>query len=174
MAGIPPSIRALEIPAAVFALTLRRLGAFPGGAAPSERIAYWSGHLGGRGGGRVASVAFADDHEGFYGSIGRAGMTRDAGLRLAERMHGRGEVLFAQVHTHPGGAFHSRTDDANPISHRRGLFSLVVPRFGAGVRSISDCRAYEHMGAGVWAELGRRAASARLRVVGEEGAGARG
>ena len=164
MAGIPASIRALDIPAPVFALTMQGLAA--PGEAPSERIAYWSGTLDGSRG-RVENVILADSHAGFFGSIGHACITLEAGLRIAEEIHGRGEVLFAQIHTHPRRAFHSSVDDANPISHRRGLFSLVVPRFGAGVGSISDCRVYEYEGAGKWRALGPGAAAARLRVVGE-------
>ena len=37
-----------------------------------------------------------------------------------------------QVHTHPGAAFHSPTDDAWPIVHLEGFLSLVLPDFGLG------------------------------------------
>jgi hypothetical protein len=37
-----------------------------------------------------------------------------------------------QVHTHPGAAFHSPTDDAYPIVHTPGFLSLVVPNFALG------------------------------------------
>jgi hypothetical protein len=36
-----------------------------------------------------------------------------------------------QVHTHPGEAFHSPTDDAFPIIHTAGFLSLVIPIFRA-------------------------------------------
>src|SRR5262249_36916779 len=32
-----------------------------------------------------------------------------------------------QVHTHPGAAYHSRTDDDYPIVHTPGFLSLVLP-----------------------------------------------
>lgn len=38
----------------------------------------------------------------------------------------------AQVHTHPGAAYHSATDDAFPIVHSPGFLSLVIPRFATG------------------------------------------
>ena len=38
----------------------------------------------------------------------------------------------AQVHTHPGSAFHSRVDDRWPIVHTAGFLSLVVPTFAQG------------------------------------------
>ena len=37
-----------------------------------------------------------------------------------------------QVHTHPGRAFHSATDDAFPLIHTSGFFSLVIPDFAMG------------------------------------------
>ena len=40
--------------------------------------------------------------------------------------------IRVQVHTHPGRAFHSPTDDAWPIVHTPGFLSLVIPRFAEG------------------------------------------
>lgn len=37
-----------------------------------------------------------------------------------------------QIHTHPGAAYHSATDDAFPLIHTPGFFSLVIPRFAQG------------------------------------------
>lgn len=39
-------------------------------------------------------------------------------------------VLLAQVHSHPGRAYHSDTDDAFPIVTTLGGLSLVIPNFG--------------------------------------------
>ena len=38
-------------------------------------------------------------------------------------------TLRAQVHTHRGRAFHSKTDDTFPAVNVAGFLSLVVPRF---------------------------------------------
>jgi hypothetical protein len=43
-----------------------------------------------------------------------------------------GNGVRVQVHTHPGSAFHSATDDAWPIVHTPGFLSLVIPNFAAG------------------------------------------
>lgn len=168
MQRIPVSISRLDIPAAVFRHTLDRLGG--SGRASSEGVAYWSGSLRRGRVGAVGGAIFADDYPGFSSSSGHASVTLDAALRIGEEVHRRGEVLLAQIHTHPREAFHSPVDDAHPISHRRGFFSLVVPRFGAGVRSIAQCRAYEHRGRGSWRALRPRTAAARFRIVGEAGA----
>lgn len=49
-------------------------------------------------------------------------------MELAER----GEGVRAQIHTHPGAAYHSATDDAFPILSVPGFLSLVIPRFAQG------------------------------------------
>lgn len=48
-------------------------------------------------------------------------------LSLAERW-------FARIHSHPDEAFHSSTDDKNPILTAEGSLSIVVPFFGLGLR----------------------------------------
>lgn len=53
--------------------------------------------------------------------------------RLAERKEG----VWAQVHTHPADAFHSATDDAWPMVHLPGFFSLVIPDFAIGATTLS-------------------------------------
>ncbi len=39
-------------------------------------------------------------------------------------------MVAAQVHTHPGRAFHSRADDRGAIIRHTGALSLVLPCFG--------------------------------------------
>jgi hypothetical protein len=43
-----------------------------------------------------------------------------------------GAGIRVQVHTHPGAAYHSATDDEFPVIHTPGFLSLVVPNFGLG------------------------------------------
>jgi hypothetical protein len=43
-----------------------------------------------------------------------------------------------QVHTHPGEAFHSPTDDAFPIIHTTGFLSVVIPNFALGPIGFGD------------------------------------
>jgi len=44
----------------------------------------------------------------------------------------------AQVHTHPGRAFHSATDDQWPIVSQAGFLSIVIPNFAAGNPSLNE------------------------------------
>jgi hypothetical protein len=43
-----------------------------------------------------------------------------------------------QVHTHPGSAFHSATDDQWPIVSQAGFLSIVIPNFAAGEPSLNE------------------------------------
>ncbi len=65
-----------------------------------------------------------------------------------------GEVIIAQVHSHPGAAFHSSRDDAMPFTYSIGFLSLVVPNFcGGPLKAVTNFRTWEHLGAGRWREL---------------------
>ncbi|MBX9460687.1 MAG: hypothetical protein KL785_05895 [Brevundimonas sp.] len=46
--------------------------------------------------------------------------------------------MRVQVHTHPGAAYHSATDDAFPLIHTPGYLSLVIPRFATGPADFTD------------------------------------
>lgn len=64
------------------------------------------------------------------------------------------ECVVAQLHTHPGRAFHSSRDDALPVIHTKGLISIVVPDFGErGLESMDGWFAAEYEGAGQWRAL---------------------
>lgn len=55
-----------------------------------------------------------------------------------------------QVHTHPGEAFHSATDDAFPMIHLPGFLSLVIPNFGLGPGSFEGAYLAELSESGQW------------------------
>jgi hypothetical protein len=61
--------------------------------------------------------------------------------------------IRVQVHTHPGEAFHSPTDDAFPIIHRPGFLSLVVPNFGLGPVGFNEAFLTEIQPDGRWREV---------------------
>lgn len=68
----------------------------------------------------------------------------------------------AQVHTHPGRAFHSATDDAWPMVHTPGFLSLVIPCFGLGPIGLDGTFLAELGRDGQWREVD---ATQRLKVV---------
>lgn len=50
----------------------------------------------------------------------------------------RDEGVRCQIHTHPGSAYHSATDDAFPMLSVPGFLSLVIPRFAQGPATLEN------------------------------------
>ena len=74
----------------------------------------------------------------------------DMDLLLALRAEQR---YVARIHSHPGLAFHSATDDRNPVLTHEGAVSIVVPFFGLGLRAgLAACAVFV-LRSGVWTEL---------------------
>jgi hypothetical protein len=61
--------------------------------------------------------------------------------------------LIAQIHSHPGAAYHSATDDAFPIATTAGSLSLVVPDFACRPFDLRECSVYRLSAQGVWLPL---------------------
>jgi hypothetical protein len=58
-----------------------------------------------------------------------------------------------QIHTHPGAAFHSPTDDEWPIIHTPGFLSLVIPDFAHGAVGFTGAYLTEIQPEGTWREV---------------------
>jgi hypothetical protein len=74
----------------------------------------------------------------------------DLWKRLAASKHS----VKAQVHTHPGEAFHSTTDDNWPIVSQEGFLSIVIPNFAAGEISLKNAWIGRLSADGTWSRLG--------------------
>jgi proteasome lid subunit RPN8/RPN11 len=110
----------LEISAETICETIRLLRA----AGRRECVLLW---LGQREDGvqRIIDV-FKPTQESYidYFEIPRAGM-----VELMDRLRSKSLYVASQVHTHPGAAFHSPTDDRWAIVRHVGALSVVIPRF---------------------------------------------
>lgn len=79
-------------------------------------------------------------------------VTRRGQLQLAATL-GADELYVARIHSHPGEAFHSAADDANPALSHVGALSVVVPYFGLGLRQgLGACAVLRYDGA-IWRSL---------------------
>ena len=72
--------------------------------------------------------------------------------RLNVWLYEAAEVIGVQVHSHPGDAYHSETDDAYPIATLEGSLSLVLPYFGRDGFISNDIAAYRLFQGG-WLEI---------------------
>jgi proteasome lid subunit RPN8/RPN11 len=73
---------------------------------------------------------------------------------LWKRLAASKQSVKAQVHTHPGEAFHSATDDNWPIVSQEGFLSIVIPDFAAGEISLKNAWIGRLSADGVWCRLG--------------------
>lgn len=73
--------------------------------------------------------------------------------RLNVHLHETGLRLIAQVHSHPGRAYHSVTDDQFAVATTVGSFSLVVPDFAVRPLSLQGCAIYRLSPRGTWEEV---------------------
>jgi hypothetical protein len=62
-------------------------------------------------------------------------------------------TLVAQIHSHPGAAYHSDTDDLYPIVTTVGALSLVVPDFASAPFELDNCAVYRLFSGRGWVEL---------------------
>jgi hypothetical protein len=83
-------------------------------------------------------------------SMGRFRVPLRARQELSRELTGSGQVLVAQVHSHPSAAFHSEVDDAEAIPRRAGAYSLVLPDFGARAHLLEGAALYRLDQSGRW------------------------
>jgi hypothetical protein len=87
---------------------------------------------------------------------------------IADQILRKREILIAQVHSHPGEAFHSHIDDNYPLIHRTGFLSIVIPYFGRyGFDEFHRFRTFQYVKDGRWIELSTKAQEKRIRLEGE-------
>lgn len=67
----------------------------------------------------------------------------------------RGEMILCRVHSHPGRAYHSPTDDLNRLLSHVGAISIVVPDFAREPLDLRRCSVNELDAQHRWRELSR-------------------
>ena len=83
-------------------------------------------------------------------SAGRFRVPLAARQLLTRELAGSGQMVVAQVHSHPDLAFHSPIDDAEAIPRRVGAHSLVVPDFGTRGHLLDDAALFQLDADGRW------------------------
>jgi hypothetical protein len=91
-------------------------------------------------------------------------VTEKGKLQLAAALRPR-ERWLARIHSHPGAAFHSPTDDANPAITAEGSWSIVAPFFGLGLRRGVTACAVHRMERGGWRRLSTDEVPSAVAVV---------
>jgi hypothetical protein len=73
--------------------------------------------------------------------------------------------LLAQIHSHPGRAYHSDTDDAYAIATSIGCLSLVIPNFAIAPFELGTTASYRLDDEGKWREIRRTDISRLITIV---------
>jgi hypothetical protein len=84
-------------------------------------------------------------------------------FKLNQSLSESGLRLIAQIHSHPGEAYHSEADDRYAIVTADGGLSLVVPDFGRAPADPTMWAVYR-LSNGRWQELSSQQARRLLRV----------
>lgn len=128
-----------------------------------EGLVFWSGVIKD---GDVAYITRAILPSELNASRIHATITQRALLEIHADLKKNNEFLFTQIHSHPGEAFHSETDDENPISFKKGFMSLVVPYFGnVPFDDVSHCEVYEYKNSGIWETLSHNERMNRFTII---------
>lgn len=75
--------------------------------------------------------------------------------------------ILAQLHTHPGRAYHSEVDDEWAIVRHVGALSLVLPRFAAATtveNFLVQAMTYELSSANEWLHVPNHGPSGRIEI----------
>jgi len=129
-----------------------------------ERVVLW---LGMRQADRsiIVSEAFAPEQraESDFFQIPRASI-----VAVFDRLREKGGMIAAQVHSHPGPAFHSAADDRWAIVRHLHAFSLVVPDFALTTETntfLSTTAVFRLSEANEWVELAPPLAAEQVVVI---------
>lgn len=88
----------------------------------------------------------------------------DALRKLNLELYRNNLRLIAQIHSHPGRAYHSDTDDEYAIARTIGAFSLVIPDFARRPFSLNESATYRLSAKGSWDHIPSSALKSLIQV----------
>jgi hypothetical protein len=108
--------------------------------------------------------AFIPRQRAFRAGGGVCVVADDASLAsLNQQLYDLNLRLLVQVHSHPGGAFHSEADDENSIITTIGGLSLVVPDFAVNPFTLENVAVLRRVPDG-WVPLSVAEATALIEL----------
>lgn len=116
------------------------------GGTEFECVAYWTGP---RGDENIVDGLLHPDHESnaFGYSVDSDWLTA-----FFHDLYKESRAARVQIHTHPGTAFHSATDDKHSLVPAPGFISIVIPDFAQGRVGFERAAMYRMGDAGNWVE----------------------
>jgi hypothetical protein len=146
----------LVVPLEIWERSLAMLREY--GSERSEGLVFWGGVVNAAGGYITGLYLPRHAADGAH-----AMLTAEQSRWLLRSLRSRDEKLLAQVHSHPGAAYHSPGDDDGATSFHDGFISIVVPEFARGEPHLGQCAVFEFAG-GAFAQLTQGEVPSRIRL----------
>jgi hypothetical protein len=151
-------VQVLTVPSSVIQDTWRALREY--GEERDEGFVLWLGRI--LGAEAIVDTAFVPPQQSIQSEDGVGYFVSTQTLfQLNVKLSQTGLKLLAQVHSHPGRAYHSTTDDAYAVVTTEGGYSIVVPNFASGKPVLSDCAVYR-LENRKWRRLDARTSATRI------------
>jgi hypothetical protein len=116
------------------------------GRAELECVVYWTGPQG------DASIVDGLDHPDHESNEFGYSVDPDWLTKFFHDLYRERRAARTQIHTHPGAAFHSVTDDKHSLVPAPGFISIVIPDFAQGRVGFERAAAYCMGDSGTWVE----------------------
>jgi len=104
-------------------------------------------------GGAICEFAFYDDIDPGALSLGYVHLAGAALNKVWERCAETGLEVLADVHTHPGRADQSQSDQEHPMVAIRGHIAVIIPDFARSTLNLHAVGVYRYLGARDWSVL---------------------
>jgi proteasome lid subunit RPN8/RPN11 len=129
-----------------------------------EAVAFWAGEIT-NARTAVANTAFVPRQFSARSDSGLSvSISGEDLFRMNVRLHENNLQLIAQIHSHPGSAYHSETDDDLAVMTQLGGLSIVVPDFAQGDFQLERVAIYRRADDG-WMELAPVQVSNLIEIV---------
>jgi len=99
---------------------------------------------------KVRSLVFYDDVDPGALSTGIVRLSGHSMNEVWQICADKGQIVLADIHTHPAGAGQSRSDQDHPMVAMRGHLALIAPRFADSAFDLSGVGVYDYLGAKRW------------------------
>ena len=135
-----------------------------GGFAGEERVVLWLARAAAQEPVPIAEVY--EPHQ--VTAIDYFRLPRDSMEALMAHLRSRRLKIVAQVHSHPGRAYHSQVDDEWAIVRHAGALSLVLPHFARSTtvgNFLDEAMTYRLSQRNEWLHVANHGAEACLEVI---------
>lgn len=124
------------------------------GSKGHEALVVWAGRARANEHGTFDVEAMIMPHQSAYVADNEVAVVvdGDAIFEMNALLFERGLRLLAQMHTHPGRAYHSDTDEQYSLITAEGGLSVVIPDFASADFDLRSCAVYRLRG-GRWMQV---------------------